>query len=112
MTDKQKYWIRDIEGVFAQVEAEARDMWTRVRGWTEADEPGPADQVHVVHEHPEVGPGRLPYAAVEHWAGLGWSAGPPPEPVDTTGTPAVVEAAPSKPTKSPAAPSGDKNKEL
>lgn len=113
MTDKQKYWIRDVEGVFAHVGAEARDLWTKVRGWVEADEPGPTDQVHVVNEHPEVGPGRLPYAAVELHAGLGWSAGPPPEPVSETPDPAVVVPAadPAKPTK-PTAAGGDKNKEL
>jgi hypothetical protein len=72
MTGKQKYWISDSEGVFAQVEgADERDQWTRVRGWSEADEPGPTDQVWVANEHPDIAPGRLPYGAVEHWAGLG-----------------------------------------
>lgn len=85
MTNKTMYWIADPEGVYAQVEgADQRDEWTKVRGWTVADEPGPTDQVHVVNENPEIGPGRLPYAAVELHAGLGWSAGPPPEPVDLT----------------------------
>lgn len=112
MTDKQKYWIRDVEGVFAQVGAEARDWWTKVRGWVEADEPGPTDQVHVVNEHPEVGPGRLPYAAVEPWSGLGWSAGPPPEPADAPPAP-VAQAVPAEPAKSKTtAAGGDKSKEL
>lgn len=115
MTDKKKFWISDVEGVFALVEAEARDLWTKVRGWAEADEPGPTDQVHVVNEHPEVGPGRLPYAAVEQWAGLGWSAGPPPEPNDSTKDPALAgQAAPvAEPAKTKTtAAGGDKNKEL
>jgi len=102
MTDTQKYWITDSEGVYAQVEgADQLALWTRVRGWAEAGEPGPTDQVWVVNEHPEVGPGRMPYAAVALHAGLGWSAGPPfgdfgpaPEP-------------PAKTTKAPA-PAGDK----
>jgi hypothetical protein len=108
MTDKQKYWIRDAEGVSALVEgAEQRDMWTKVRGWSEADEPGPNDQVWVANEHPDILPGRLPFAAIELHAGLGWSAGPPPELEGTTKDPALVgQVAPAsdaaKPTKAPA----------
>lgn len=102
-----KYWIHDTEGVYAQVEGtEARDEWTKVRGWSEADEPGPNEQIHVVNEHPEIGPGRLPYGAVEHWAGLGWSAGPPPAPENSApADPPVAE--PVKPTRSPAAAGGE-----
>lgn len=106
MTDKSTYWIRDAEGVFAQVVgAEARDLWTRVRGWFAADEPGPIDQVHVVNEHPEVGPGRLPYGAVEGHAGRGWKVGPPPEPAGSE-TPAPAQE-PVKPTKAAASAAGD-----
>jgi hypothetical protein len=114
MTDKKKQWIQDVEGVFAQVEAGARDLWTKVRGWAEADEPGPTDQVWVVNENPEIGPGRLPYAAVELHAGLGWAAGAPPEPAGTTKDPAPVEqATPTGPAKTKTtAAGGDKNKEL
>lgn len=105
MTDKQKYWVRDVGGVYAQVEgADQRDEWTRVRGWTEA-EPGPTDQVHVVNSNPGITPGRLPYAAVEHWAGLGWEFGPP-EPVAAE---AVVDVEPVKTSKS--APAGVEQKE-
>lgn len=93
---KNSYWITDTEGVFALVEgADERDQWTKVHGWSEAAEPGPTDQVHVVNEHPEVGPGRLPYAAVELHAGLGWTAGPPPAPYDTTKDPVLVDQAPA-----------------
>jgi hypothetical protein len=101
MTDKQKYWIHDVEGVYAQVEgAEARDEWTKVRGWTEADEPGPTDQVHVINENPEIAQGHpLPYAALEGWVGLGFSAGPPPQPYGTT-KPAPPTEQPAEPTKS------------
>ncbi len=73
------HWIRDAEGVCALVDSAAmRDFWTKVNGWTEIDRPEATDQVHVVNEHPEIGPGRLPWGAVELWAGLGWSASPPP----------------------------------
>lgn len=107
MTDKQKYWIRDVDGVFAEVEGvDQRDEWTRVRGWAEAGEPGPTDQVHVVNAHPEIGPGRLPFAAIALHAGLGWSAGPP-EPVAVDAT---ADVEPVKPHKSPA-PAGVEQKE-
>lgn len=108
MTDKQKHWIKDVEGVFALVENEARDWWTRVKGWVEAGEPGPTDQVHVINEHPEVGPARLPYGVVPDMAGLGWSAGPPADPNGEAPAPADQSAAePAKPTKSPAAAGGE-----
>jgi hypothetical protein len=75
---KQSYWIADVEGNHALVEgADARDEWTKIRGWSEVGEPGPNDQVHVVNEHPEVGPGRLPYAALAAGLdGYGWRPGP------------------------------------
>lgn len=113
MTTKNSYWIRDVEGVYALVDgATDRDQWTKVHGWVEADKPGPTDQVHVVNEHPEVGPGRLPYGAVEDWGGLGWKPGPPPELVDATKNPALVDQSAS-PTATPPvatkpATSGDK----
>jgi hypothetical protein len=90
---KQTYWIRDAEGAFALVEgADQRDTWTRVRGWRETAEPGPSDRVHIVH--PEVGHGGpLPYEAIvgTAWAGLGWKPGPPPQPVDLTKDPRIVD---------------------
>jgi hypothetical protein len=99
---KSNYWIADTEGVYALVEgADQRDEWTKVRGWSEAAEPGPTDQVHVVNENPEILPGRLPYAAVELHSGLGWKAGPPPAPYDATKDPVLVDqpvAEPAKPT--------------
>jgi hypothetical protein len=91
---KNSYWIVDTEGVYAQVEgADQRDEWTKVRGWSQAAEPGPSDQVHVVNEHPDIQPGRLPYGALADWAGLGWSAGPPPVPADSTKDPVLVDQA-------------------
>jgi hypothetical protein len=104
---KNSYWIADTEGVYAQVEgADQRDEWTKVRGWSEVAEPGPTDQVHVVNENPEILPGRLPYAAVELHAGLGWKPGPPPAPYDATKDPVLVDQAvvePVKPKQTPAA---------
>ena len=89
------YWIANPEGEYALVEgAASRDEWTKVHGWHEATEPRPTDQVHVVNENPEVGPGRLPYAALAAGlTGLGWQAGPPPAVVDVTKDPALVDQA-------------------
>ncbi len=112
------YWIANPEGEYALVEGVAdRDTWTKVHGWREAAEPGPTDQVHVVNEHPEVGPGRLPYGSLAAGlTGLGWKAGPPPAPYDATKDPVLVDQAPApvaepvKP-KTPAAAGADKTKE-
>jgi hypothetical protein len=106
---KTMYWVTDSDGVYAQVEgADQRDLATRLHGWTEAGEPPVDAQVHVVNEHPEIGPGRLPYGALESgaWAGRGWKPGPPPE------LPAPTEQAasspePAKPTKATAPAAGD-----
>ncbi len=102
-------WIRSVHGEYAVVDdAEQVAVWTRVRGWSLADPPGPTDQVFA--HHPDVvNPGRLPYEALTGgWADLGWVAGPPPEPVDLTRdvVAAPVAAAPTK-----AAASGSKSKE-
>jgi hypothetical protein len=104
---KQSYWISDVRGEHALVEGTAeRDQWVKVHGWADADEPGPADQVHVVNENPEIGPGLLPYGAVEDWGGLGWKPGPPP------GESGLAEAAePPKSSAKASATSGDKTKE-
>lgn len=96
MTGKQNYWISDPSGVYAQVEgADQRDYWTRVQGWTEASEPPPTAQVHVVHEG--AGRGLLAYAAVSEGAfgGLGWSFASPPTPVDLTKDPQLVDQPPA-----------------
>lgn len=101
----KQYWIRDVQGVHALVGSAAdRDWWTKVRGWSDADVPGSTDQVHVVNENPEIGPGQLPYGAVEDWSGLGWKPGPP-------GGESAPAAEPAKPNQAPAATSGDKTKE-
>lgn len=116
---KNSYWIASAEGVYALVEgADERDTWTRVRGWREAPEPGPADQVHITH--PEIGPSAntLPYEALAGtWQAQGWKPGPPPAPADLTKDPRIVDQAaepvavePVK-TKTPAAPAVADKKE-
>lgn len=111
---KSTYWVVDPTGVYGQVEgADQRDLAVRQHGWIEADEPGPTDQVYVVNEHPEIGPGRLPYGALESgaWGGRGWKPGPPPELAPAAAQTSPVDE-PAKPTKStPAAAAGGEKKE-
>lgn len=86
----RNYWIASPGGDLALVTgAEQRDLWTKVRGWSESGEPGPADRVHLTHA--EVGHGGpLPFEALAAGFGaFGWSPGPPPEPVDITKDPAL-----------------------
>lgn len=106
------HWIADATGVHALVDGDEQlTYWTRIRGWHPAAEPSPANHVHI--SHPQVGQGNpIPYEAlVGGWSDMGWSAGPPPEPVDLTRDPALrgQPAAPPIPTK--AAASGSKDKE-
>jgi hypothetical protein len=116
MTEKQTYWIADVEGVKAVVEgADARDLWTRVRGWTATTEPAPGDRVWLRNETHD---GRQVFAAAAapHWAGLGWVPSDPPEPIDPTKDPLLVDqppvvapvVEPEKPVKSRAASGADK----
>ncbi|WP_045746387.1 hypothetical protein [Actinoplanes rectilineatus] len=86
------YWIRSITGVYALVATEAeRDLWTEVRGWAVADEPPPAAQICIVHAETQQ-TGCIPYEALDGaWSGLGWAAGPPPEPLDPANDPVLVD---------------------
>lgn len=90
MTEKQKYWIASSIGYHALVEgADARDEWTKIRGWHEAAEPtNPDTQVHVVNGDLA---GCIPLAAIGDWAALGWEPGPPPVPRDITKDPVLVD---------------------
>jgi hypothetical protein len=113
MTDK-KHWIVSPAGVYALVDAgEPLAVWTKARGWAEASEPDRTGRVHVVHaDAGHAGP--LAYGALgEGFAALGWSPGPPPEPVDITKDPVLVDqqpaAGPAEPKTKPAA--GGKNEE-
>jgi hypothetical protein len=103
MTTENSYWIRDTEGVYALVDGvDIRDEWTKVRGWELAPVPSATDQVHVVNDNPEIGPGRLPYGALEGWAGRGFRAGPPAELSGLTHDPAPAPAV-AEPVITPAA---------
>jgi len=104
MADKT-FWIADALGAHAVVAGEdERDQWVRGRGWADAAEPSGFDQVHIVNGDMH---GCVPFAALaEGWADLGWSPGPPPEPVNILKDPALVDqAAPPIKAAPPAKPS-------
>jgi hypothetical protein len=104
MTDKNTYWIVDVEGVKAKVEgAGARDEWTKVRGWSETTEPTGLE-FQWVRNADHGGKGVMNHTAALLHEGLGWFPSGPAgydEPAD--------EPAPKSSPKSAAtATSGDK----
>jgi len=107
MTEVKKYWISDVGGVKAVVEgAEARDEWTRVRGWSETTEPT-GQEFQWIRNAGHGGKGVMNHEAVLLHAGLGWFPSGPEgydEPVD-----APPEPAKSSPKSAANATSGDKN---
>jgi hypothetical protein len=105
-------WIKSPGGDYALVDdPDQVAVWTRVRNWTVAGEPGPADRVHI--SHPQVGHGNpIPFEALTGgWSDMGWAAGPPPEPVDLTRDPAPRDQSAAPPTPTKAAARGSKDKE-
>ncbi|MDT5023627.1 MAG: hypothetical protein QOE61_53 [Micromonosporaceae bacterium] len=72
MTEPKKYWIADIEGVKAVVEgADARDEWTRVRGWSETTEPV-GQEFQWIRNVNHGGKGVMNHEAALLHEGLGW----------------------------------------
>lgn len=72
MTDSKKYWIADVEGVKAVVVgAEARDVWTKVHGWSETTEPV-GQEFQWVRHTAHGGKGVMNHAAAVLHEGLGW----------------------------------------
>jgi hypothetical protein len=103
---EKQYWITDPRGDYALVTGtEQRDVWTKVRGWSESGEPGPADRVHLVHTEVGHGGPLLYESLAVGFADGQWSPGPPPEPVDVTKDPALRDQ-PAEPPKPKPAPSG------
>lgn len=106
MTSKNTYWIADAEGVKAKVEgAEARDEWTRVRGWSETTEPV-GSEFQWVRNVDHGGKGVMNHAAALLHEGLGWVPSGP----DGYDEPADEPAPEPKSSPKPAATatSGDK----
>lgn len=110
-------WMKDAYGNKAHVPSDERDAWVP-RGWTEADEPAADERVWMEHGA-HGGRALFPAGIAETWQALGWAPSPPPEPVDVTKDPALVdvvaptsETPPAKPaakTKTePATPGRDK----
>lgn len=112
-----RYWVTSVDGAKAVLEgADARDRWTKVHGWTITTEPQPGDRVWL--EHAETG-GKQIFAAeaAPQWEGLGWHPTSPPEPVDLTKDPQLVDQGPpaapvtAEKTKTSAPSAADKSKE-
>ena len=92
---KQTYWQTRADEPAALVEGAAeRDRWVQIHGYAESSEPADDQQVHVVNETTG-GRAQLPYGPLRDglWAGLGWRLAAPPEPVDLTKDPALVDQA-------------------
>jgi hypothetical protein len=104
-----KYWIADPNGgALAVVEGvEARNTWTQVQGWTEADEPVSGSVVWAYNEDAE-GHAKLPHDSLKeggYWHGVGWRPSAPPAPVDVTKDPALRDQpAPARATTTTATP--------
>jgi hypothetical protein len=82
MTEKQTYWLVDLNGVKALATGvEERARWNP-RGWSEADEPGPDERIWARCEGVEL-PAMFPYRAwQELWQHKGWQPSTPAEPID------------------------------
>lgn len=100
MTDKQTYWMADVDGTKAFVTgADERDRLIPL-GWAVADEPASGDFVWL--EHDEHG-GRAKFTAdaVPLWEPRGWHPSPPEEPVNPA-LPNLAAATAAPPAKTPA----------
>ncbi len=94
----QKYWMRNAEGEYAQIDGAAeRDRWIPL-GWSAVDEPADDRQVWMRADGIEM-PARYPYGAREFWQGRGWTFSAPPEPVDLTKDPALSDQPTPEPVK-------------
>jgi hypothetical protein len=94
MTEAKKYWVADAEGVKALVSgAEAHNLWTAGRGWTDTTEPAGQEFVWLQHnEHG--GRGKFAAQAVPLWEGRGWLPSDPPEPENAATAHWPAEGAP------------------
>jgi hypothetical protein len=98
----QKYWMRSDTGDLMQVGSAAeRDSWL-LRNWQESkSEPSDRDQVWFRVEGVE-NPAKFPWGAREFWGSRGWEPSTPPEPIDYTRDPRVVDVAEAPPVSEPA----------
>lgn len=102
-------WIQDAAGAHALIDAADRELWVGLRGWRDADAPGPTDFVQVVNGELR---GCIPFVALAAgWDLLGWKPGAPPEPVDPTKDPAPAGQPADVPAKQTKAAAGGKSEE-
>lgn len=91
MTEKSTYWIADVNGVKAKVVGvDARDEWTKVRGWSETTEPA-GQEFQWVRNVDHGGKGVMNHEAAVLHESLGWVPSGPDgydEPVEPTSEPA------------------------
>lgn len=108
MTEAKKYWITDASGVKAVVEgAEARDEWTRVRGWSETTEPV-GYEFQWVRNAAHGGKGVMNHEAALLHEGLDWFPSGPEGYDEPTDSPAAKPSAPASTKPAASAVSGDK----
>lgn len=91
MTDKNTHWIADVNGVKAKVTGgDARDVWTRVNGWSETTEPV-GQEFQWIRNVDHGGKGVMNHEAALLHEGLGWVPSGPEgydEPADELEPPA------------------------
>lgn len=93
MTDKKTFWLVDASGAKALVTGDDERDRFRPLGWQEATEPSDRDLVWLQHDVTE-GRQLCPAAASGQWAELGWHPAAPPEPVNLTKDPVLVDQVP------------------
>ncbi len=96
MPTEQKFtWLADASGHYARIEdkQELRDKWTPL-GWAVVPEPAERGDHFVWLQH-EVHGGKALFSAkvAPVWADLGWHPSDPPEVVDLTHDPVLVDQA-------------------
>ena len=111
MPETKKSWLVDAEGNYAAVEPGEIDTWIP-RGWSRAQDGPQSSFVWLQHEV-HGGKAKFPVAAVANWESLGWHPAAPPEPVDVTKDPVLVDVADEPPSskKTKSATSGETGKE-
>lgn len=92
-----RVWMSNpADGAYALIDPDDVDRWT-VRGWLPVTKE-PGDQTTVWLHHAESdGRAQFPAGVVPQWMALGWQPGAPPEPVDLTKDPKLVDQPPASP---------------
>lgn len=92
------YWIKSPTGELAVIDdAEQFAIWTRVHGWSETTEPGPADLVYMSRDDLPGPPAPIAWGARDYWQGIGFAPSAPPPPVNPAFDPILNDAAAAAP---------------